>query len=264
MRGVDRQQGARFSYLSPEQRVPADHPLRAIRQMVDQALQELSSRFDRMYAQMGRPWIAPEKLLRALLLQILDSIRSERLLLEELDYNLLFRWFVGWNRDDAVGVPTGFSKKRDRLLEGKVAQRFFEAVRGKIRQRGLLSEEHCSVDGTRLEAWASPKSFQKKDGGGGTESGDDPGNPTVDFPGEKRSNQTHASRTDPEAWLAKKGNGKEAQLCYAGHLMIENRHGFVVNTVLTQAHGRAEPDAALWMAEQIPGTHRASLGADQG
>ena len=264
MRGDDRQQGARFSYLSPEQRVPADHPLRAIRQMVDQALQELSPHFDRMYAQMGRPWIAPEKLLRALLLQILDSIRSERLLLEELDYNLLFRWFVGLNRDDAVWVPTVFSKNRDRLLEGEVAHRFFEAVLGKIRQRGLVSDEHFSVDGTLLEAWASQKSFQKKDGGGAAVCGDDPGNPTVDFHGEKRSNQTHQSRTDPEALLAKKGKGKEAKLCYAGHVLIENRHGFVVNTVLTQAYGRAEPDAALWMAEQIPGTRRVSLGADKG
>jgi len=264
MRGDDQQQGAMFSYVSPEQRVPAEHPLRPIRQMVDEVLQQLSPRFDRMYAQMGRPSIAPEKLLRALLLQILYSIRSERLLMEQLDYNLLFRWFVGLNMDDAIWVPTVFSKNRDRLLEGAVAQAFFEAVLEKIRQRGLVSDEHFSVDGTLLEAWASQKSFQKKGGGGSGESGDDPGNPTVDFHGEKRSNQTHASRTDPEALLAKKGKGKEAKLCYAGHVMIENRHGFVVNTVLTQAYGRAEPDAALWMAERIPGTRRVSLGADKG
>ena len=264
MRGDDRQQGAMFSYLSPEQRVPHDHPLRPIRQMVEEVLRELSPRFNRMYAEGGRPSIAPEKLLRALLLQILYSIRSERLLMEELDYNLLFRWFVGLNMDDAVWVPTVFSKNRDRLLEGAVAQAFFEAVLGKIRQRGLVSDEHFSVDGTLLEAWASQKSFQKKDGGGETASGDDPGNPTVDFHGEKRSNQTHQSRTDSEALLAKKGKGKEAKLCYAGHVMIENRHGFVVNTVLTQAYGRAESDAALWMAEQIPGTQRVSLGADKG
>ena len=264
MRGDDRQQGAMFSYLSPEQRVPADHPLRPIRQMVDEVLQGLSGRFDRMYAEMGRPSIAPEKWLRALLLQILYSVRSERLLMEQLNYNLLFRWFVGLNLDDAVWVPTVFSKNRDRLLEGEVAQAFFAAVLGKIRQRGLVSDEHSSVDGTRLEAWASQKSFQKKDGGGAAVSGDDPGNPTVDFHGEKRSNQTHQSRTDPEALLAKKGKGKEAKLCYAGHVLIENRHGFVVNTVLTQAYGRAEPDAALWMAEQIPGTRRVSLGADKG
>jgi len=264
MRGDDRQQGARFSYVSPEQRVPADHPLRPIREMVEEVLQELSSRFDRMYAQMGRPSIAPEKLLRALLLQILYSVRSERLLMEQLDYNLLFRWFVGLNRDDAVWVPTVFSKNRDRLLEGEVAQAFFAAVLGKIRQRGLVSDEHCSVDGTLLEAWASQKSFQKKDGDGGATSGDDPGNPTVDFHGEKRSNQRHPSHTDPAALLAKKGKGKEAKWCYAGHVLIENRHGFVVNTVLTQAYGRAEPDAALWMAEKISGTQRVSLGADKG
>jgi transposase len=253
-----------FSYLSPEQRVPRDHPLRPMRQMVDEVLKGLSPRFDRMYAEMGRPSIAPEKLLRALLLQILYSVRSERMLMEQLNYNLLFRWFVGLNMDDAVWVPTVFSKNRDRLLEGEVAQAFFEAVLRQIRQRGWVSDEHFSVDGTLLEAWASQKSFQKKDGGGAGVSGDDPGNPTVDFHGEKRSNQTHQSRTDPEARLAKKGKGKEAKLCYAGHVLIENRHGFVVNTVLTQAYGRAEPDAALWMAEKIPGTNRVSLGADKG
>lgn len=263
MRGDDRQQGAMFSYLSPEQRVPADHPLRPIREMVDKVLKGLSGRFDRMYAEKGRPSIAPEKLLRALLLQILYSVRSERMLMEQLDYNLLFRWFVGLNMDDAVWVPTVFSKNRDRLLEGEVAQAFFGAVLEQIRQKGWVSDEHFSVDGTLLEAWASQKSFQKKDGGGAVDS-DDPGNPTVDFHGEKRSNQTHQSRTDPEALLAKKGKGKEAKLCYAGHVLIENRHGFVVNTVLTQAYGRAEPDAALWMAEQIPGTQRVSLGGDKG
>ena len=170
----------------------------------------------------------------------------------------------GLNRDDAVWVPTVFSKNRDRLLEGEVAQAFFAAVLGKIRQRGLVSDEHCSVDGTLLEAWASQKSFPKKDGDGGATSGDDPGNPTVDFHGEKRSNQRHPSHTDPAALLAKKGKGKEAKWCYAGHVLIENRHGFVVNTVLTQAYGRAEPDAALWMAEKISGTQRVSLGADKG
>jgi len=264
MRGDDRQQGAMFSYVSPEQRVPAEHPLRPIREMVDGVLQELSPRFDRMYAQLGRPSIAPEKLLRALLLQILYSIRSERLLMEQLNYNLLFRWFVGLNMDDPVWVPTVFSKNRDRLLEGDVARAFFEAVLAEIRQKGWVSDEHFSVDGTLLEAWASQKSFQRKDGGGAAASGDDLSNPTVDFHGERRSNQTHASRTDPEALLARKGKGKESKLCYAGHVLMENRHGFVVNTVLTQAYGRAEPDAALWMAEQIAGTRRASLGADRG
>ena len=208
MRGDDRQQGTMFSYLSPEQRVPADHPLRPIRQMVDEVLKGLSPRFDRMYAQMGRPSIAPEKLLRAFLLQILYSVRSER------------------------------------LLEGEVAQAFFEAVLGQIRRRGGVSEEHCSVYGTLLEAWASQKSFQNKDGGGAAVCGDDPGNPTVDFHGEKRSNQTHASRTDPEALLAKKGKGKEAKLCYAGQVLIENRHGFVVSppgSFCRKTHSRSGP-----------------------
>jgi transposase len=264
MRGDDRQQGAMFSYISPEQRVGADHPLRPIREMVDETLKQLSPRFARLYAKMGRPSIPPEKLLRALLLQILYSIRSERMLMEQLDYNLLFRWFVGLNMDEEVWVPTVFSKNRDRLLEGEIAQAFFEAVVEKVRQRGLLSDEHFSVDGTLLEAWASQKSFQKRDGGGESESGEDGSNPTVDFHGEKRSNQTHCSRTDPDALLARKSKSKEAKLCYAGHVMIENRHGFVVQTVLTQAYGKAETDAALWMAEKIPGLHRASVGGDRG
>jgi transposase len=253
-----------FSYISPEQRVPADHPLRPIRQMVDEILKQLSPRFARLYAKMGRPSIAPEKLLRALLLQILYSIRSERMLMEQLDYNLLFRWFVGLNMDDDIWVPTVFSKNRDRLLEGDIAQAFFQVVVEKIRERDLLSDEHFSVDGTLLEAWASQKSFQKRDDGDSKESGDDVSNPTVDFHGEKRSNQTHCSRTDPEALLARKSKGKEAKLCYTGHVMIENRHGFVVRTVLTQAYGRAETDAALWMAEKIAGTHRVSVGGDRG
>ena len=185
MRGDDRQQGAMFSYLSPERRVPADHPLRPIRQMVDEVLQGLSGRFDRMYAEMGRPSIAPEKLLRALLLQILYSVRSERLLMEQLNYNLLFRWFVGLNMDDAVWVPTVFSKNRDRLLEGEVAQAFFAAVLRQIRQRGWVSDEHFSVDGTLLEAWASQKSFQKKDGSGGVMRRINP--PPIPTPGCTRS-----------------------------------------------------------------------------
>lgn len=264
MRGDDRQQGAMFSYISPEQRVPVEHPLRSIRQMVDEILKQLSPRFARLYAKMGRPSIAPEKLLRALLLQILYSVRSERMLMEQLDYNLLFRWFVGLNMDDEVWVPTVFSKNRDRLLEGEIAQAFFQAVVEKVRQRGLLSDEHFSVDGTLLEAWASQKSFQKREGGGESESGGDVSNPTVDFHGEKRSNQTHCSRTDPQALLARKSKSKEAKLCYAGHVMIENRHGFVVRTVLTQAYGRAETEAALWMAEKIPGTKRVTVGGDRG
>jgi len=263
MRGDDQQQAGMFSYLSPEQRVPADHPLRPIRRMIDAVLKELSPRFDKLYSDVGRPSIAPEKLLRALLLQILYSVRSERLLMEELDYNLLFRWFVGLNMDDPVWDATTFSKNRERLLEGDLAQAFFEEVREQIQQKGLMSDEHFTVDGTLLEAWASQKSFQRRDSEL-PKQGDDPGNPTVNFHGEKRSNATHVSKTDPEARLAKKGKGKEAKLSYAGHVLMENRHGLIVNAVATCAYGQAEVDAALWMAEQIEGRGRVTVGADKG
>src|SRR6202790_3697150 len=224
MRGQDTQQSTMFSYLSPEKRVLADHPLRRIRPMVDVALKALSPEFAGLYAANGRPSIAPEKLLRALLLQVLYTIRSERLLMEQLDYNLLFRWFVGLNMDDAVWVPTVFTKNRDRLLEGDIAAAFFDGVVEKIRAHGLLSDEHFTVDGTLLEAWAGAKSFKRKDGkseppeGGGS-------NPTVNFHGEKRSNETHASTTDGDARLAKKGKGKEAKLSYTGAVVMENRNG---------------------------------------
>ena len=244
MRGHDLHQDAMFSYLSPEQRVPQDHPLRPIRRMTDQALQRLSPRFERMYADIGRPSIAPEKLLRALLLQVLYTIRSERMLLEQLDYNLLFRWFVGLNMDDAVWVPTVFSKNRDRLLEGAVAEAFFDEVLREAGEQELLSEEHFTVDGTLLEAWASQKSFQRKDAPEGPPP-EDPGNPTVDFHKEKRTNETHQSTTDPDARLARKGKGKEAKLSYAGHVLMENRNGLVVNVRLTQATGTAEREAAV-------------------
>ena len=227
MRGHDLHQDAMFSYLSPEQRVPQDHPLRPIRRMTDQALQRLSPRFERMYADIGRPSIAPEKLLRALLLQVLYTIRSERMLMEQLDYNLLFRWFVGLNMDDVVWVPTVFSKNRDRLLEGAVAEAFFDEVLREAGEQELLSEEHFTVDGTLLEAWASQKSFQRKDAPEGPPP-EDPGNPTVDFHKEKRTNETHQSTTDPDARLARKGKGKEAKLSYAGHVLMENRNGLVV------------------------------------
>ena len=236
MRGHDLHQDAMFSYLSPEQRVPQDHPLRPIRRMTDQALQRLSPRFERMYADIGRPSIAPEKLLRALLLQVLYTIRSERMLMEQLDYNLLFRWFVGLNMDDVVWVPTVFSKNRDRLLEGAVAEAFFDEVLREAGEQELLSEEHFTVDGTLLEAWASQKSFQRKDAPEGPPP-EDPGNPTVDFHKEKRTNETHQSTTDPDARLARKGKGKEAKLSYAGHVLMENRNGLVVNVRLTQATG---------------------------
>ena len=264
MRGDDLQQDAMFSYVSPERRVPTDHPLRPIRQMVDQVLRSLSPRFARLYSRTGRPSIAPEKLLRTLLLQVLYTVRSERLLLEQLDYNLLFRWFVGLNMDDPVWDATVFSKNRQRLLEGAIAQAFFEQVLKLARQQDLLSDEHFTVDGTLIEAWAGQKSFQKKDSPAGPPP-DDPGNPTVDFHREKRSNQTHQSKTDPEARLYKKGPGKEAKLSYQGQVLMENRNGLVTGTRLTQATGTAEREAAVDMAEQITGRgrHRITVGADK-
>jgi len=221
MRGADQHQNHMFSYLSPEERVRKDHPLRAIRVMVDEVLRQLSRRFDSMYASVGRPSIPPEKLLRAQLLQMLYSIRSERLLMEEMDYNLLFRWFVGLNADDDVWDPTVFTKNRDRLLGADVAQEFLARVVEQARAQGLTSDEHFTVDGTLLEAWAGAKSFQAKDKKQSPP--DDPGNPTVNFHGEQRSNETHESKTDPEALLACKGKGKESKLSYCGNLLVPQR-----------------------------------------
>src|SRR5262245_52328934 len=218
MRGQDTQQSTMFSYLSPEDRVPVDHPLRRMRPLVDVALQSLSPAFDEMYSAVGRPSIAPEKLLKALLLQVLYTIRSERLLMEQMGYNLLFRWFVGLNMDELAWVPTVYSKNRDRLLEGGIGEKFFAEVLAQARGANLLSDEHFTVDGTLLEAWAGQKSFQKKDGGG-QKPKDDPGNPTVDFHGEPRSNQTHESTTDPDSRLARKAGGQEAKLAYCGNVM---------------------------------------------
>ncbi len=263
MRGVDHQQSGMFSYISAERRVPKDHPLRAIRVMVDVALKESSWRFDAVYASSGRPSIAPEKLLRALLLQMLYTVRSERLLMEQLDYNFLFRWFVGLNIDDPVWDVTVFTKNRERLLVGEVAQGFFTAVVEQAAVQGLLSNEHFTVDGTLIEAWAGHKSFKRKGDDRPTSPGD-PGNPSVNFHGERRTNATHQSTTDPEARLARKGPGKEARLCYAGHVQMDNRHGLVVNTRLTQASGIAEPMAALAMAAESAGQGRVTLGADKG
>jgi transposase len=264
MRGDDVQQNAMFSYISPEQRVPTDHPLRPVRQMVDDVLKSMSRRFAQLYSHTGRPSIPPEKLLRALLLQVLYTVRSERMLLEQLDYNLLFRWFVGLNMDDPIWDVTVFSKNRERLLEGDIAQAFFDQVLKLARQKELLSDEHFTVDGTLIEAWAGQKSFQRKDASG-TPPTDDPGNPTVDFHGEKRSNQSHESTTDPDARLYKKGPGKEAKLSYQGQVMMENRHGLVTQTRLTPATGRAEREAAVEMAQQIPEreSRRVTLGADK-
>src|SRR3979411_1337979 len=214
MRGQDEQQLDVFSYVSPEQRVPQDHPLRPLRAMADEALQQLQPRFNKLYAKTGRPSIAPEKLLRALLLQALYSVRSERMLMEQLDYNLLFRWFVGLNMDDSVWDVTVFTKNRERLLDGDIAEAFFQAVLRQAGERDMLSDEHFTVDGTLLEAWASLKSFQRTDKEP-TAPPDDPGNPSVDFHGETRKNDTHASTSDPDAQLARKGKGKEAKLSYA-------------------------------------------------
>jgi transposase len=263
MRGDDQQQNHIFSYLSPEARVRKDHPLRAIRTMVDEVLTQLSRRFDTMYARVGRPSIAPEKLLRAQLLQMLYSIRSERLLMEEMDYNLLFRWFVGLNADDEVWDPTVFTKNRDRLLEADVAQGFLARVVEQARAKGWTSDEHFTVDGTLLEAWASTKSFQPKDEKPSSPP-DDPGNPTVNFRGQRRSNETHASKTDPEALLARKGEGKESKLSYSGNLLVENRNGLIVDAEVFQANGTAERDAALVMLEQVPGTKAVTVGGDKG
>ena len=250
-----------FSYLSPEERVPAKHPLRPIRLLVDDALKSLSAAFSRLYSAYGRPSIPPEKLLRALLLQVLYTVRSERMLMEQLEYNLLFRWFVGLNMDEAVWVPTVFTKNRDRLLEGDVAEKFFQLVLTQARVADLISDEHFSVDGTLIEAWASHKSFQRKDQP--TPPPDDPGNPTVDFHGEKRSNDTHESTTDPDARLARKSGGHEAKLAYCGNVMIENRNGLVVDTELLQCNGTAERDAAMLMAERVEGTERITVAADK-
>src|ERR1700720_2058882 len=248
MRGTDDQQSSMFSYISAEQRVPKDHPLRALRVMADAALAQLGPAFDAIYARSGRPSIAPEKLLRALLLQVLYTVRSERLLMEQLEYNLLFRWFIGLNMDEAVWVPTVFSKNRDRLLEADIAERFFDGVLKQAREADLLSDEHFSVDGTLIEAWASQKSFQRKDSGEVLPS-DDPGNPTVNFHGEKRSNETHESTTDPDARLARKSGSHEAKLAYCGNVLIENRNGIVVDTALLQCSGMAERHAAMIMTE---------------
>jgi transposase len=252
-----------FSYLSPETRVRKDHPLRAIRAMVDEVLTQLSRRFDQMYASAGRPSIPPEKLLRAQLLQMLYSIRSERLLMEEIDYSMLYRWFVGLNLDEEVWDPTSFTKNRDRLLQADVAKEFLAQVVAQARQKGLTSDEHFTVDGTLLEAWASVKSFQRKDEKPSSPP-DDPGNPTVNFHGEKRSNQTHASTTDSDAKLARKGPGKEAKLSFSGNLLVENRNGLIMLSEVFEANGTAERDAALVMLEQIPGTKPVTAGGDKG
>ena len=263
MRGDDVQQVDMFSYISPEQRVPKDHPLRSIRRMVDEILVELSPQFKTMYSKIGRPSIPPEKLLRALLLQILYSVRSERMLMEQLNYNLLFRWFVGLNMDDEIWDATTFSKNRERLLNGNIADAFFTQVKDQAEEHQLMSNEHFTVDGTLLEAAAGLKSFKNKDDQDQT-APDDPGNPTVNFHGEKRSNKTHQSTTDPEALLSKKGHGKEAKLNYTGHLLMENRNGLAILASVTQATGTAERDEGAKFAREVGGGSRVTMGADKG
>ena len=257
MRGDDLQQFQVFSYVTPEERVPTDHPLRAIRKAVDEVLRSMSRQFDKLYAETGRKSIPPERLLRALLLQIFYSVRSERMLMEQLHYNLLFRWFVGLEMDEPVWNHAVFSKNRDRLLNQDIARSFFERV---LRQaEGHLSDEHFTVDGTLIEAWASQKSFQKKDGGG-----DDPG-AGGNFHGHKRSNQTHQSKTDPDAKLYRKGGGQEAKLAYLGHVLMENRNGLIVDAMATTADGTAERDAAMLMVYKRWKQRQpiATLGADK-
>jgi transposase len=263
MRGQDTQQAGMFSYLSPEARVPATHPLRPIRQYVDTALTALSPQLATLYARTGRPSIAPEKLLRALLLQVLYSLRSERLLMEALEYNLLFRWFVGLDLDAPVWDVTVFTKNRDRLLAGEIATAFFQQVLAQAKAQRLLSDEHFTVDGTLIEAWAGQKSFKSKTETAPTPPKDDPGNPSVDFRGERRTNATHVSTTDPEARLYKKAAGQEAKLCFLGHVLMENRHGLVVNATVTPATGTAEREAALALVDTRSRTRRITLGGDK-
>lgn len=262
MRGSDARTGELFSYVDLEDRVPAKHPLRVIRRIVNEVLVALDAEFARLYAASGRPSIAPERLLRALLLQAFYTIRSERQLMEQLDYNLLYRWFVGLGVDEPVWVATVFSKNRDRLLEAEVARKFLVALLNHKEVRALLSDEHFSVDGTQIAAWASMKSFATKDGS------DEPPSPgrngERDFHGQKRSNETHASTTDPEAKLYRKGKGKEAKLSYIGNAMTENRHGLVVQTELGEATGTTERSAAKAMiVRHSPGAKRITLGADK-
>jgi transposase len=256
MRGDDQQlQTGMFSYVSLEERIPGDHPLRGVRKLVDAVLAGMSKEFDGLYSEVGRPSIAPERLLRALLLQVFYSVRSERLLMEQLNYNLLFRWFVGLEIDDAVWSHAVFSKNRDRLLNQDLAQKFFAHV--KEQAAGLMSDEHFTVDGTLIQAWAGQKSFRRKDNGGSGSGGD--------FHGESRRNQTHASRTDPEARLYKKSAGQESKLSYLGHTLVENRNGLIAAAMTTQADGRAERDAALLMLYELTRKRsgRITTGADK-
>jgi transposase len=275
MRGTTRQQDAMFSYVSLEDRVPANHPLRRIRTLVDPVLQSMSKVFEQLYAETGRESIPPEYLIKATLVQMLYSIRSERLLMEQIEYNLLFRWFIGLSMDDKVWDHSVFTKNRDRLLAGDIASKMLHQVLSLAREHRLLSDEHFTVDGTLVEAWASQKSFQPK-----TQKrtdtpsdSDDPGNPTINFHGQERKNDTHQSTTDPEAKLYRKGSGKEAKLSFMGHVLVENRHSLIVQTAFTQATGRAERQAGISMVKRLKKAltrpthrskdHRITLGGDK-
>ena len=265
MRGQHDPQHFLFTYVSPESRVPAGHPLRTIKAYADAALKELSATFDEMYSRTGRPSIPPERLLKSQLLIALYSVRSDRLFCETLDYNMLYRWFLDMSLEDPSFDASTFSKNRDRLLEHGVALKFFDAVVRRARREGLLSDDHFTVDGTLIEAWASLKSFRPKDGSGDAPP-DDPGNPTVNFHGEKRSNQTHESTTDPQARLARKGNGREARLSYCGNVLMENRHGLCVDLTVGLASGFAEREGAAHMLDR-QGRKRVrprTLGGDKG
>ena len=262
MRGDDQQQFGMFSYVSLDERVPADHPLRPIRKTVDEILRGMAKEFDGMYAKTGRPSVPPERLLRAVLLQVFYTVRSERMLMEQLEYNLLFRWFIGLEMDEPVWNHAVFSKNRERLLNQEIAQEFFRRVLAQAKDQ--LSDEHFTVDGTLIEAWASQKSFQKKDGDGGSGT-------AGQFHGEKRRNETHASKTDPDARLYRKGSGQEARLAYLGHVVMENRNGLIVDALLTHADGTAERDAALLMQHRKWVSRRRgrkqgamTVGADKG
>ncbi|AOO84129.1 IS5 family transposase [Bosea vaviloviae] len=261
MRGREDRSDSLFSYIRLEERVPADHPLRAIRALADEVLAGLNGRFETLYSQMGRPSIPPEMLLRATLLQAFFSVRSERMLMEQIDYNLLFRWFVGLEMDAAVWHPTVFTHNRDRLLEADVAHAFLSGLLALRQVKQLLSSDHFSVDGTLIDAWASMKSFRRKDG-----SDEPPGpgrNGERNFRKEKRSNVTHASTTDPDARLYRKSDGHESRLCFIGHALMENRHGLVVDATLTHATGTAEREATLAMLDRRESRHRITLGADK-
>ena len=251
-----------WSYVADEDRIPKDHPLRAMRALIDPILRDLSPRFSRLYAKNGRASIPPEYLLRALLLQVLYSIRSERMLVDQLNYNMLFRWFVGLNTDDPVWHATTFTKNRDRLLKGDIAKLFFDQVFEIARERDLVSSEHFTVDGTLIEAWAGQKSFRPKDEP--PDSGPGGSNPTVNFRGEQRTNVTHASRTDPDARMVRKARGQASHLGYHGHVLMENRNGLVAQATLTIASGFAEREAAIQMVDRISSRGRITLGADKG